>query len=87
MMHYSPVGGTAVNQTYLFPYTMPDGFDGYIYLMCSGRRERDLSAAIKSGTIPDYARVIACGKGMPDERLRFNMERYYGHIHERVEAA
>ncbi len=77
----------SVNRTYLFPYTMPDGAEGYVYLMCSRQYEQALSLAIEKGEIPDFARVISCGKGAPDERLRFNMERYYGHIHEHLEAA
>lgn len=79
--------GATANHTYLFPYTMPDGSAGYVYLMCARRLEHDLHYAIRSGTIPTFARVITCGRGEPDERLRFNMERYYGHIHEHMIAA
>lgn len=83
--HQSP--GLAANRTYLFPYTMPHGGEGYVYVMCPKHHERELGKTLMRGEIPDYARVIACGNGAPDERLRFNMERYYGHIHEHVAAA
>ncbi len=75
------------HKTFLFSHTMPDGSAGYVYLMCSGPREMAMKASMQRGEIPDYATVIACGRGQPDERMRFNMERYYGHIHELLEAA
>ncbi len=87
MLRTATTGGLTANHTYLFPYTMPDGGEGYIYLMCPSMREKELSDSIQSGAIPNFARVIACGKGAPDERLRFNMERYYGYIHELIAAA
>lgn len=77
----------AGNQAYLFPFVMPDGNGGYVYLMCDARFEAELSRNIRSGSIPDFATVIACGRGQPDERLRYNMERYYGCIHEQLAAA
>lgn len=77
----------AGNQAYLFPFVMPDGKTGYVYLMCEATKEAALTHSIRSGSIPDYATVIACGRGQPDERLRFNMERYYGCIHEELAAA
>lgn len=80
-------GGASANQTYLFPHVMPDGEKGYLYLMCPIRLERELTRCLRLGEIPEFARVIACGRGEPDERLRFNMERYYGHIHDALEAA
>ncbi len=77
----------AGNQAYLFPFVMPDGKSGYVYLMCAASHEAELASSIRSGNIPDYATVIACGRGQPDERLRHNMERYYGCIHEQLAAA
>lgn len=68
-------------RVYLFPYTLPDGADGHLYLICSPKREQELEKAIAEGKIPAFAQVIACGKGEPDERMRFNIERYYGQIY------
>lgn len=77
---------TAGLKNYLFPFTMPDGTPGHVYLMCPCVHEQELRLTLQKGEIPEFATVLACGHGQPDERLRHHLERYYGHIYEQEAA-
>lgn len=72
-------------QPYFFRMTFEDGERGYVYLLCKGSLQKDLFASIRRNIVPPYAVVIALGKGEPDEKTRFHMERFYGFSHEATE--
>lgn len=74
-------------KAYYFPFPMPDQSSGFVYLLCPPEREEELHRCIRQAEIPTFATVIVCGQGKPDERLCFNMERYYGLTIREQEAA
>ncbi len=73
-----------VLRPYLFRCLMPDGAEGYVYVLCARENEDLLLDAIEEHSIPAFAVVVAAGAGEPDEQTRHQMERYYGFNHARV---
>lgn len=75
------ISQTNVNP-YFFRMQFGDGEHGYVYLLCKASLQKELYLSIRQHIIPPYAVVIALGKGEPDERTRFHMERFYGFVNE-----
>ncbi len=69
-------------QPYFFRLRFDDGEMGYVYLLCKSSLQKDLYISMRGNVIPPYAVVIAMGKGEPEEKTRFDMERFYGFSHE-----
>lgn len=65
-------------EAFLHETRREDGQAGYMYLLVHGERKQEIIRELAAGRLPQDVVVLEAGLGRPDERVRHEMELYYG---------